>query len=1392
MTAIFLSHSSKDGAATAEMNDRLRDNGYRSLFLDFDPANGIPAGRDWEQELYAQLRACRVVIILCSPDSMRSKWCFAEVTHAKALGKPVIPVKIAECELEAILLTHQIVDLTVDPERGYDSLFTSLRKEGVDPRLLFDWDDTRAPYPGLPAFREEDAAVYFGRDPEIEQAQATMRRLRSLGGDRLTIVLGASGSGKSSFVRAGLIPRLKQNRDEWLVVPPFSPLHDPLRELAAALASAFRAEGSQREWSDIHRRMCDASNGGQAVLDIMMDLRQEAGSLQSTVLLVIDQFEETLVGGGAAEAARFHSLLVEALQHPDHRLMALGTMRSDFLGELQTCPQLVDLSYESIELRPMSLEGLSRVIEGPAEVSGLRLGPGLVPALLNDTKTSDALPLLAFTLRELYEKHGDDHLLELEEYRKGLGSLESAIALTAENVLATHPFDEKQERILRHAFLALVRINDEGQYVRHVARWQDIPPDGREWLERFVNVRLLVARGDDRAQTVEVAHEALFRSWTRLETWLEDESEFLLWRQRLRARLGDWKRAQRHGSELLRGAMLAEGKDQLDVESDLTAEEEAYIRASVAQETADLREARKKQEEAEAHAAAEKEARQKAQQQSRRLRALLVVTTVVAIVAVIGVFGVGYFANKANKSSDAANKSYKDATAQRLTAEARVDMASNGVDTDAMQKLLAGHHLSTTSSDATFYPMVVRMADTDKIIENPARPDHRGLWPVQSVAVSPDGSLIASGSNDHTIRVWDFNTGERRYEFDVGSNGAVWSVAFSPDGSRIAAGTSDGALQVWNIERGDKLWSSPPRGGRINSVAFSADGRLIATGNDDGAVRLWDPVTGANMKEMQAQDPQQRASVRSVAVSPDGDFVVSGGADYNVQLWNTGSGRPAGAPLRAGGGVMSVAFSHRGDLVAVGVDAGTIQFLNVLNGTTLQPADEALRAHPTSVNSVAFSRDDKRLVSGSTDNTVKVWNTQSHSQIGDALKGHRGQVTSVAFNADGTRIVSGSIDGSVREWNTAEGLPIVAGQGEKLRGVAFSPDGNQVASAGNDGTVKLWNAGTGALIRQLGEPLEGYENRIEALAYNPRDGSQLVTGSFDGAVTVWDITNPQRPPPLTTINLPGPPPPKELRGVKSVAFGPDGSRIVSGGFDSAIRLWDAHTRTPIGVVSAQKLNDQKLPVPYQVWSVTFSPDGQTVVSGSGSDLDFGGENSIIQLWNVAPTLSAKGDPLQYEPDKPNVYSLGFNSNGKRIVAGYDDGTAHVLDADTGEDASPQLTGDQNAVLSVAFAHKHDWIVTGGLAGTVRVWDTLTTPPSPTPLEGHHNWVMSVAFSPDDTRIVSGSADGSLHLWPAPPEDLTALVCSKLTTNMSPDQWRDWVSDTIPYAELCPGLPDSND
>ena len=232
MATIFISHSSKDAALAAELQRRLQQQGHRSIFLDFDPASGIPAGRDWERELYTQLRACRALIVLCSEHTMASRWCFAEITHAKAMGKPIFPIKIAECEIDPVLTSRQAINLVRDGEAGYERLWAGLKAASIDASTLFDWDGKRPPYPGLMAFDEQDAAVFFGRGGDIQETLERLHRLRRFGGPRLLTVLGPSGSGKSSLVRAGVLPRLRRDPDRWLVLAAFRPRTDPLRELA--------------------------------------------------------------------------------------------------------------------------------------------------------------------------------------------------------------------------------------------------------------------------------------------------------------------------------------------------------------------------------------------------------------------------------------------------------------------------------------------------------------------------------------------------------------------------------------------------------------------------------------------------------------------------------------------------------------------------------------------------------------------------------------------------------------------------------------------------------------------------------------------------------------------------------------------------------------------------------------------------------------------------------------------------------------------------------------------------------------------------------------------------------------------------------------------------------
>ena len=251
MSAIFLSHSSADRDAAASLHDWLSRLGYASVFLDFDPERGIPPGRDWEKELYAQLRASRAVIVLCSGSSMASPWCFAEITHARALGKALFPLKVADCEIHALLRTVQIIDLTERREEGLDRLMRGLKAAGLDPANSFDWDGSRPPYPGLLAFEDADAAVFFGRENEIRDALDALSRQRRFGGARFMLLLGASGSGKSSLLRAGILPRLRRNPSQWIIVPPFRALGRPFESLAYALAASFQEIGEQRDWREL-------------------------------------------------------------------------------------------------------------------------------------------------------------------------------------------------------------------------------------------------------------------------------------------------------------------------------------------------------------------------------------------------------------------------------------------------------------------------------------------------------------------------------------------------------------------------------------------------------------------------------------------------------------------------------------------------------------------------------------------------------------------------------------------------------------------------------------------------------------------------------------------------------------------------------------------------------------------------------------------------------------------------------------------------------------------------------------------------------------------------------------------------------------------------------------
>jgi hypothetical protein len=395
VASLFISHSSSDQDAAQRLAERLRAEGFAALFVDFDPEQGIPAGRNWERELYAQLRKTDAVIFLASAASVASRWCFAEVSLARSLDKPIFPLRLeGDAWLELLDDVHWI-DLA-EGERAYARLWEGLRQAGLDPADSFAWDPNRRPYPGLQPFAPQDAAVFFGRDDEIERLLELVQPTLQHGvAGRLVAIFGPSGSGKSSLVRAGLLPRLEYLKKRWVVVPPVLPGQQPTRNLARSLSQAFSARGHERSAAELERHL---STGGPVALgELAGELAEidggESNGAEPNVLVVIDQAEELITRSGEREQRDFLEILGGALSE-ESPLWVVATVRSEFLSSAPERAGLAEVVDDSLLVEPLSRTRLPEVIERPAQRAGLDFEAGLVERMVEETSGGDALPLL--------------------------------------------------------------------------------------------------------------------------------------------------------------------------------------------------------------------------------------------------------------------------------------------------------------------------------------------------------------------------------------------------------------------------------------------------------------------------------------------------------------------------------------------------------------------------------------------------------------------------------------------------------------------------------------------------------------------------------------------------------------------------------------------------------------------------------------------------------------------------------------------------------------------------------------------------------------------------------------------------------------------------------------
>lgn len=640
MSRIFLSHSSANNAEAIALQEWMKAHGWDDIFLDLDPERGLKAGERWQEALKRAAESCELVIFLVSPVWAASKWCLAEFLLAKNLNKRIFGVLIeptpfddlpteltAEWQLADLTAGKRDYEATVDvppndkkvkvkfSSDGLNRLRTGLMQTDLDPKY-FAWppkhDPDRAPYRGLHPLEEDDAGIFFGRDGPIVIGLDMLRGLRDGPAPRLLVILGASGAGKSSYMRAGLLPRLARESHHFLPLPVLRPERAPVSGtsgLINCLEDALKEADVGHTRAEIAKAVKDGADEVAQILTKLVDAQPKSQSLDKaeqlkppTLILPIDQAEELFLAENSAETDTLLALLRDLAKADDPALIVLFTIRSDRYEPLQSADQLAGMRQRTLSLPPVPQGAYAQIIKGPArQLDGtdraLTVGDRLVDAILKDIEAGgakDALPLLAFTLQRLYRDYGGDGDLRLDEYEAlgGIkGSIEAAVerALRAADGIRSIPEERKARlALLRRGLIPwLAGIDTEtGLPRRNTARLSEVPEEARPLIDLLIEQRLLSTDVDEETQevTVEPSHDALLRQWGLLRGWLVEDTSLLSVLEGVKRAARDWAANNRAGDWLThRTHRLADANklmtERPDLSSSLEPTDREYITA---------------------------------------------------------------------------------------------------------------------------------------------------------------------------------------------------------------------------------------------------------------------------------------------------------------------------------------------------------------------------------------------------------------------------------------------------------------------------------------------------------------------------------------------------------------------------------------------------------------------------------------------------------------------------------------------------------------------------------------------------------------------------------------------------------------------------------------------
>jgi WD40 repeat protein/energy-coupling factor transporter ATP-binding protein EcfA2 len=1169
---------------------------------------------------------------------------------------------------------------------GGQILLTGTGAEAVNPVLA-----GICPYKGLTYFdcNEEDPKYFYGRTALTDQLLEKVRQGNFLA------VLGASGSGKSSVVRAGLLHQLKLGQrlsgsEDWQLYI-FRPGEHPLKRLAEVFVESGLSAIDRATQLAKAEELIGTGDVGLGHLITAVEA--------SRVVLVVDQFEEVFtLCQDKTERQQFFECLLKAGEREDNKLCLVLTMRADFFGKCAEYGELASqIQQHLVTVTPMTPEELEQAITEPAKKVGLEVERELVTEMMADVQGSPgSLPLLQYTLTELWKQRTVERLT-LSAYTR-LGGVKGTLQKRANEVYESLSPEEQQTA--KRIFLELTQLGEGTEDTRRQVKKRDLVSTEQSQalvdsvIQTLADAKLvvtstLVEKGlsSEPVAVVDVAHEALIRHWGRLRQWLTENRNALRQKRSIEADAQEWLDKDKARDYLLQGLKLAEAEDFLQRGS------ENVSLSSLAQDYVEV-----SQKERDRIRQVEEERRQRELEQERKARKAAQMRNRVAAISVVGLTGLAVFAGfqwySAQKS---ATKEKQQSLVARTQASEALFLANKPLDA-LVEAVQAGKLLRDTNQKPTSVVNQTTIAlqqAVNGVRERNRLEGHKDE--ILDISFSPDGKTIASVDRDYTIKLWsrdgkEINEIKPRKE----NRRDVISISFSPNGKMIASASDDGLVRIWNLE-GQELQTLEHEY-IVTHVRFSPDGKTIASAAEDGIIRLWN-LKGQELQTLKPEEPQ----IKSVGFSPDGKTIASASYYGTVKLWNQEGQEIKTFELKTDPNhsyrIASVSFSPDGNMIVAASRDGSIQ-LRTWEGEKLETLEEYdpvardfIGQEILEVTSVSFSPDSKIIAAARRDGTIKLWSVEMK------------QLSRYRPDRPVTKVWRADVDEvqTFKEYNIYQSS------------LNFSPDSKMIASASSDGFIKLWNVENMAITTPI-------ISLPSTMSLSP-DGKTIAFASRAGSKGIFRLWNLADPEPKGVSYIEG--------DINSISFSPDGKMIASAGADGTVILWSRKSQTVL-----QILERHTAPVN----SVSFSPDSKMIASA--------GDDGTVILWNLENQKIKT-----FDQDTGEVKSVSFSSNGKMIASASFSGIVTLWNLEG--QALQLLKGHNYPVTSVEFSPDSKMIASASYDTTVKLWN-LEGQEIET-LRGHDERVSNVGFiSPDGQLLASASDDGIVKLWNLEGQELKTI------------------------------------